>query len=210
MYSRLLDLKDFDQVARIYQDSNQHDKYRKRLRGFDVHEPPEVAERLDSILYDALKNLYLNPEDIYHPMWGVFDDNGKLLVYTGVRLDLPGEYIDSFCFAWMKGDPAINNVRNGAMYLMLKTAFDYCEAIGKTRWFWIIEQHRLGRYNSLAIKSTTFIDDRYDPYTLCEIHPGVKPSIPWVDAMIGRGRVLDTTYVVRGGRLKEQFRNSKS
>ena len=55
MYSRLLNLKDFDQVAKIYQDSNQHDKYRKRLRGFDVHEPPEVVERLDSILYDALK-----------------------------------------------------------------------------------------------------------------------------------------------------------
>ena len=36
-----MNLKDFDQVAKIYQDSNQHDKYRKRLRGFDVHEPPD-------------------------------------------------------------------------------------------------------------------------------------------------------------------------
>lgn len=210
MHVRLLNLNDFDEVVRIYHDSDRHDKHRKNVRGFDVHEPPEVLEQIHTRLYSAFKNLYLNPDEIYYPMWGVFDDNDKLVVYTGVRLDLPGEFADSFYFAWMKGDPAINNVRNGAMYLMLKTAFDYCEAIGKTRWFWIIEKHRMSRYNALAIKSTTFIDERYDPYTLCEITPGVKPTIDWVDAMIGRGRVVDTDYVVRGGILKPQFRNRKS
>lgn len=209
LFARLLNLDDFDQVAKIYNDSTVRDRHRKRLRGSDVNDDPEKIASIDAKFYEAVKKLYLNTADVNHPMWGVFDITGKLLVYTGVRLDLPDEYADSFCFAWMKGDPAIDNVTNGAMYLMLKTAFDHCEAIGKTRWFWIIEKRRLPKYNALAIKSTSFIDERYDPYTLCEIEENVQPTIDWVWAMFGRINKVDTTYVVRGGRLKEHLRNSK-
>jgi hypothetical protein len=210
MYVRLLDVNDFKQVEKIYYDSFISDRKRKELRNIEVEKDFDKIEKVDKKWFDAIYNLYLNPKDTDHPMWGVFDDNDKLLVYTGVRLDLPGIWNDGFCFAWMKGDPAVNNVRNGAMYLMLKTAYDYCESIGKTKWYWIIEKDRHSRYNALAIKSTKFIDDRWDPYTLCEIPRGHKPDIEWVWSMIGRMPSTDTDYIVRAGSLKKHLLNSKT
>ena len=202
MHVRLLTQDDYEQVMRIYRDSTVSDHRRKESRGIEVEKDPEKIAKVDLKFSEAMKRLYLNTEDKDHPMWGVFDDHNNLLVYTGVRLDLPGIWRDGFVFAWWKGDPAVNNVRNGAINLILRTAYDYCESIGKKRFYWIIEKDRHSRYNALAIKSTTFIDERYDFYTLGEVPKGTKPEIDWVWSMLGRIPAVNVDTIVRAGVLK--------
>lgn len=202
MHVRLLDQTDYEQVMRIYKDSTISDNRRKEARGIEVEKNLEKIAKVDFKFSEAMKRLYLEPNDKDHPMWGAFDSNGRLLVYTGVRLDLPGAWRDGFVFAWWKGDPSVNNVRNGANHSILKTAYDYCEGIGKKRFYWIIEKDRHSRYNALAIKSTTFIDERYDFYTLCEIPKGTKPEIDWVWSMLGRIPAVNVDTIVRAGVLK--------
>lgn len=210
MKVRLLTIADYDQIEKIHYDTFFSDRRKKELRGKPVSHDFERIARKDEKLFSAIKKYYLNPDDKEHLMWGVFDDQEHLLVYTGVRLDLPGIWNDGFVFAWMKGDPTVNNVRNGAMYLMLKEAYDYCESVGKKRWYWIIEKDRHSKYNALANKSTKFIDERYDFYTLCEIPRGSKPDIDWVWAMIGRVQDFENDYIVRAGVLKEHLLNGKA
>jgi len=210
MKIRLLTIEDFDQIERIYYDSFIAERHKRELRNLPVEKDFEKIAKKDKTWFDAIKALYLDPLDKHHLMWGAFDDTGNLTVYVCVRTDLPGIWRDGFVFAWMKGDPSVNNMTNGSLAAIWKEAYAHCEGIGLTKWYWIIEKDRLRKFNAFASRSTQFVDDRYDPYTLCDIPKGSKPDIDWVWSMIGRVTSPDTDYIVRAGRLKQHLIDSKS
>lgn len=202
MEIRLLNLDDFDQIEKIYFDSFWADRKKKETRGLEVEQDFEKIAQKDDKWFSSIKALYLNDEDTNHLMWGAFDE-GKLLVYFCVRLNLPGAWSDGFVIAWMRGDPNVNNMTNGSLGEIYKVVYDYTESIGKRRWYWIIEKDRHRKFNAFATRYTGFVDERYEPYLLCEIPKNGKSDISWVWSMIGRISPTDADYVVRAGILKE-------
>lgn len=208
MQVRLLNQGDFEQIERIYYDSFFAERKKKELKNLPIETNFEKIAKKDKTWFEAIEIFYLDPSDDKHLMWGAFDDNGKLLVFVCVRMDLPGIWRDGFVFAWMKGDPAVNNLTNGALGQIWKAAYDHCEGVGKTKWYWIIEKDRHRKFNAFATRYTPFVDEKYDSYTLCEIPMGRQPDIEWVWSMIGRIVSTDTDYIVRAGTLKQHLLDS--
>jgi hypothetical protein len=202
MEIRLLNLEDFDQIEKIYFDSFWSDRKKKELRGQDVEQDFEKIARKDDKWFESIRSLYLNEEDANHLMWGAFED-GVLLVYCCVRMNLPCAWNDGFVIAWMRGDPNVNNMTNGSLGEMWKEIYNYTESLGKRRWYWIVEKDRHRKFNAFATRYTSFVDEKYEPYLLCEIPKESKPDISWVWSMIGRIPPTDADYVVRAGILKE-------
>jgi hypothetical protein len=203
MEIRLLTINDFEQIERIYFDSFWADRKKKELRGIEVEQDFEFIQKKDDRWFENAKNLYLNEEDTNHLMWGAFEEQ-RLVVFFCVRLNLPGAWDDGFVISWMRGDPTVNNMTNGSLGKMYKIVYDHCEAIGKKRWYWIVEQDRYRKFNAFAKRYTSFIDDRYEPYLLCDIPRNTKPGVDWVWSMIGRTMATHEDYTVRAGILKEE------
>lgn len=204
MEIRLLTIEDFDQIEKIYFDSFWSDRKKKELREIEVDQDFERIAKKDDRWFASIKNLYLNPEDTNHLMYGALED-GKLLVYFCVRLNLPGAWSDGFVISWMRGDPAVNNMTNGALGKMYEVVYAHTESIGKKRWYWIVEQDRYKKFNAFARRYTNFIDEHYEPYLLCDVPRGKQIDISWVWGMLGRTISTHEDYTVRAGIMKDSY-----
>lgn len=203
MKAKVLTLKDFSEISRVFHASMKEEQIRNLKRGIppQTDEDIKLSEELTEKWFWGIQNWYLNDQDDQHILFGVYDKR-KLVAFVGARLDLPGEYSNGWVVSWLKGDPDVNITRNGAISILWNFMFDHCEQLGKTEWHTLVEQDRHGAFDSFGKKLVKEIDDRYEYHTLCEIPRGTRSDIDWVYAMMGRQIIDNKDYIVRTGVLR--------
>lgn len=204
MKVRHLNYNDLQEIERIFYSNKEAVSIRNSKKGKSNIDSEKLAH-LVPLWFDAMKKWYLNLEDKEHILLGL-EENNKILAYVGIRLDLPGEYSDGWVVSWLKADPNINLINNGGMKKLWEEMFNYAESVGKIRWHTITEKKRHRAFDAFGKKLVPEINNRYDYYTLCEILPGTKPKEDWIFAMMGRTIQDTTTFIVRTGILKEEYR----
>jgi hypothetical protein len=205
---RHLNYADLPGIEKIFFENTDAVQERKKKRNQFDESQREKLSHLTALWFDAMNKWYLNPNDKEHILLGL-EDQGTLLAYVGIRLDLPGEYSDGWVVSWLKADPSVNLIKNGGMRMLWLEMFRYAESVGKIRWHTITEKARHRAFDAFGKKLVPEIDSRYDYYTLCEVTPGTRPTDDWVFAMMGRTIQDKSTYLVRTGILKPEFRINK-
>lgn len=196
MNVKFLTLEDLPEIERIFYANISAEENRIN----SVNENRET--NLIPALFDSMVRWYLNPNDDQHIALGV-EENGKLLVYIGVRLNLPGKYSKGWNISWIKGDPATNLIKNGSLKLLWNFMIPYIESLGKTHWYIIATTDRQDSWDAFSRRFTPDIDNRYAWRIVYQVLPGCRPPEDWMFAAMGRSVKENETWIVKEGALRK-------
>lgn len=198
MNIKFLTLEDLPEIERIFYANISVEETRNN---YSINNNRDAS--LIPALFDSMVRWYLNPNDNQHIALGV-EENNKLLVYIGIRFDLPGKYSKGWNISWIKGDPAVNLIKTGTLKLLWNFMIPYVESLGKTCWYIIATSERQGDWDAFSRRITPDIDSRYSWKVLHQIPPGEKPPEDWMFAAMGRTVKENETWVVKEGTLKNE------
>lgn len=195
-----LGMSDIPQIKDLFWECHTEEAKRASVKkGVNYEESIASIPEFWQLWITGMQKYYLNNGD-KHFLYGIFDENDKLMCFLGWRCDIPVPYEKDWIIVYLKSRPDINATVE-YMPILWRYMFDRCEESGLIRYHSLIEPDRLTRYDSFYRRKIPEIDNRYTFETTMVIPAGSKPDVDWVWGMMGR-RPLKIDYILRTGTLK--------
>ena len=147
----------------------------------------------------SMKKYYLTDSNTNY-LYGWFDENFQLTACLGWRCGLSSPWDKGWVVGHFKSIPNLYISKNGIISLW-KNMFKICESKGLTEWHMILVDGSLNRFQAVADRYFSDVDQSYEYKWSLVVPPNHKPSIDWVWSSVGK-RVLNKEIKVRTGTKK--------